>query len=203
MSRLLLFAQWAALVVGLATLTNIGHAADPKPDPPPRVWLSSAFASDPGCLPTVRAITYYRKAYTSSRERMGTTGAPARVWYQNCTTLRRRATMWRDRAHVAARELAAWQHHQYAWQRWLPAKWYRVARCETGVNWSHDSGTYVGAFGIYRAGYADDAARVGNMSWDETVRARGTVPTPREQYDAALSHYRAHGGFSGWGCRGA
>ena len=42
------------------------------------------------------------------------------------------------------------------------------------------------AFGIYRPGYADDAHRVGNLSWDETKQRLGRLPTPREQYEAAL-----------------
>ena len=205
MSRLLLFAQWAALVVGLATLTNIGHAADPKPDPPPRMWLSSTYATEPGCLPSVKAITYYRRAYTSSRETMGATGAPARVWYQNCTTLRRRATMWRDRAHVAARELAAYQRYQYAWWEWMPRGWQNIGACETGYgrrpgNFRHNSGTYQGF-----AGFAVS-------SWDAFVRSAdpkaGPYPseaylaTPRQQYEVALAIWRRYG-LSGWGCRGA
>jgi len=127
-------------------------------------------------------------------------------WRKSCRIARR--VYKQHSANLARLEQAA-MAYQYDWQTWMPrgSKWYRVASCETGYgrdpNWSHDSGTYVSAFGIFRPGYADDAHRVGNMSWDETVRARGTVPTPREQYEAALSHYRAHGGFSGWGCRGA
>jgi hypothetical protein len=173
------------------------------------VWLSSTYAAEPGCRPSVKAITYYRKAYTASRTAMGLAGAVPRVWYQQCPALRERAVAWRGRARKAARELAVWKRDNYQWWRWMPrgSKWYRVASCETGYgrdpNFAHDSGTYVSAFGIYRPGYADDAHRVGNLSWDETIRARGTVPTPREQYDAAVSHYNAHGGFSGWGCRGA
>jgi hypothetical protein len=85
----------------------------------------------------------------------------------------------------------------------LPPNWLAVAICESGhnpPNFAHDSGTYVSAFGIFRPGYADDAHRIGNLSWDETLRARGEPPTPREQYEAALSHYREHG--DGWGCPG-
>jgi hypothetical protein len=100
-------------------------------------------------------------------------------------------------------QLRAWEArkqwiYEYDWQKWLPAKWYRVAHCETQVNWSHDSGTYVSAFGIYRPAYADDAAHIGLPSWDAPGHR-----TPREQYLTALSHYNLHGGFSGWGCRGA
>ena len=86
----------------------------------------------------------------------------------------------------------------YSWQDWLPAKWQRIARCETGIDWRWDSGTYVSAFGIYRSGYAADARAVGLPSWDAPGHR-----TPRQQYLTALSHYRLHGGFSGWGCRNA
>ena len=180
----------------------MSNQADAVHKPAITVWVSSAYQPPEHCPGAQKAVGYYRRAYTASRTAMGLSGAPQRAWYR-CDAARRRAVEWRDRAWQAKRELARWTRDQYAWQTWLPAKWVRVARCETGVNWSHDSGTYVSAFGIYRPGYADDAHRVGNLSWDETVRARGTVPTPREQFEAALSHYRAHGGFSGWGCRGA
>jgi len=113
------------------------------------------------------------------------------------------ASRWRSKAHAARRAYERWAHYHYAWRDWLPAKWYRIARCETGVRWDWDSGSYVSAFGIYRDGYADDAHRIGQLSWDETKRRLGRLPTPREQFNAALSHYNAHGGFSGWGCRGA
>jgi hypothetical protein len=139
---------------------------------------------------------------------MGLKGAVPYVRYA-CGPTKRRAAEWRERARKATRELVEWRRWHYDWTVWMPrgSKWWRVASCETGYgrdpNWAHDSGTYVSAFGIYRPGYADDAHRVGNLSWDETRRQLGRLPTPREQYEAALSHYRAHGGFSGWGCRGA
>jgi hypothetical protein len=94
----------------------------------------------------------------------------------------------------------------------MPAKHQRVAACETGhqggtgpggSRWDWDSGTYVSAFGIYRPAYNDDAHRVGNLGWDETIRRLGRFPSPREQMQAVDSHRAAHGGWSGWGCRGA
>jgi hypothetical protein len=105
-----------------------------------------------------------------------------------------------------------WHRYHYAWWEWLPAKHQRVARCETGYQggtgpggsrWDWDSGLYVSAFGIYRPAYDDDAHRAGNLGWDETIRKLGRYPTPREQYQAVESHRAAHGGWSGWGCRGA
>jgi len=113
------------------------------------------------------------------------------------------ARVMRSKARAARVRYERWHRYHYAWREWLPAVWQRLARCETGVRWDWDSGSYVSAFGIYRPGYAEDAHRIGNLSWDETKRKLGRLPTPREQYEAALSHFRAHGGFDGWGCRGA
>jgi hypothetical protein len=116
------------------------------------------------------------------------------------------AHLWQRKARAARRAYELWHFEQYAWREWLPGIWFRLAVCETGhnpPNWAHDSGTYVSGFGIYRPGYRDDSHRIGQLSWDETIRKLHRLPTPREQYEAALSHYREHGGFSGWGCRGA
>jgi hypothetical protein len=105
-----------------------------------------------------------------------------------------------------------WLEYHYAWRKWMPAKHQRVCACETGhqggtgpggSRWDWDSGAYVSAYGIYRQGYNDDAHRIGNLGWDETIRKLGRYPTPREQMQAADSHRAAHGGWSGWGCRNA
>jgi len=112
---------------------------------------------------------------------------------------------WRARAAKARTRFKVWFRQEYAWWLWLPANWRHLGACETGYgrepgNWAWDSGSYVSAFGIYRSGYADDAHRIGNLSWDETISRLHRLPTPREQYDAGLSHYRANG--DGWGCPG-
>lgn len=114
----------------------------------------------------------------------------------------------RLKAYATRRRVEAWLEDQFHWEAWLPDVWQRLGACETGYgrrpgNFRWDSGRYVSAFGIYRPAYADDAHRIGHLSWDETIARLGRLPTPREQYDAALSHYHANGGFSGWGCRGA
>lgn len=109
----------------------------------------------------------------------------------------------RLKAYATRARVEAWLEEEFDWVSWLPDKWRRVGICETSLRWDWDSGRYVSAFGIYRAGYADDAHRIGGLSWDETVRRLGRLPTPREQFNAALSHFNANGGFSGWGCRGA
>ena len=118
------------------------------------------------------------------------------------------AHVLRRKAQAARIRYEAWWEYHWHWQAWLPDKWARLGACETGYgrwpgDWTWDSGQYVSAFGIYRPGYADDAHRIGALSWDETIRKLHRLPTPREQFKAALSHYRAHEGFSGWGCRGA
>lgn len=125
--------------------------------------------------------------------------------------LQRKARAWRLR-------LERWFDYQYDWRSWMPAKHRRVGACETGYgrepgNFSWDTrvfdgeGNFVGGYvsfaGIYGPGYDDDAHRVGNLGWDETVRKLHRLPTPREQMQAVDSHREAHGGWSGWGCRGA
>lgn len=87
---------------------------------------------------------------------------------------------------------------QHRWQLWLPSKWYRLAICETHLNWQHQNGSYVSAFGISRREYDNDAAYNKAPPWNDVK-----PPSPWYQYQAALGHYARFGGFSGWGCRGA
>lgn len=151
------------------------------------------------CPGSQHAIGFYRRAYTASRQEMGLGGAVPRAWYP-CDAARRRAAEWRDRAAVARAKLVAWRTDQEAWQRWLPRGWVGIARCETGINWRHNSGSYQGAFGFAVS------------SWDNFVPradpAYGPYPseaylaTPRQQFEVALAIYRRYG-LSGWGCRGA
>ncbi len=93
-------------------------------------------------------------------------------------------------AHIPARK----QHWQYRWDVWLPAKWVRIARCETHVTWTWNSGTYQGAFGFHRD------------SWDRFRRPQDPheayQATPWAQYQVALRIWRRYG-LSGWGCRNA
>lgn len=194
-----------AAAAAVAVAKGGGGPKTVAPDPPRYVIAPGAYEHCPGAR---KGLEFYKRVFTRARASMALRTAPVTVRY-GCRATVRRAEEWRDRARAAVRALAQYRHRQFAWWVWMPrgSKWYRVASCETGYggdpNWSHDSGTYVSAFGIYRPGYADDAHRIGNLSWDETRRLLGRLPTPREQYDAALSHYRANGGFSGWGCRGA
>lgn len=92
---------------------------------------------------------------------------------------------------------------QWNWQAWLPRNWYLVGSCETGgggdPNWFHHNRSYVSAFGIQRGAaggqYDNDAAKVGMPPWNDR-----RPPSPWQQYQTALSHYRSFG--DGWGCPG-
>jgi hypothetical protein len=79
-----------------------------------------------------------------------------------------------------------WQH-----KKWLPPVWQRIAQCETGTNWKHNSGTYQGAFGFYHG------------SWDAFNKfgypREAYNATPWQQYKVALAIYKRYG-FTGWGC---
>lgn len=165
------------------------------------------------CRAARKAVVYYRaKTWSSQRARgVALSDRTPVVRGKTCRWAKHAARIWRARSRAAYTALRVWQY-DYAWWLWMPAKHQRVAACETGhqggdgpggSRWDWDSVLYVSAFGIYRAGYDDDAHRVGNLGWDETLRKLGRYPTPREQMQAADSHRAAHGGWSGWGCRGA
>ena len=154
------------------------------------------------CAAAYRGLHHYRAAHDGWRARAE---APGSSWVKprGCAEARYLAKVAQRKAAGARRAYARWHAYHWGWRRWLPANWLALGICESGhnpPNWSHDSGTYVSAFGIYRPGYRDDAHRIGQLSWDETVRRLHRLPTPREQYEAALSHYRANG--DGWGCPG-
>ena len=165
-----------------------------------------------------KALAFYRASYRGWRERMGAGGSTTaggsfqRPSDPRAACPRYLARVYRQKARNARKAYERWHAYHYDWRSWLPAKHQRVAACETGhqggtgpggSRWDWDSGTYVSAFGIYRPAYDDDAHRIGNLGWDETKRKLGRFPTPREQMQAVDSHRAAHGGWSGWGCRGA
>lgn len=98
-----------------------------------------------------------------------------------------------------------WEH---AWWLWLPRNWQLVGACESGGgqvpgNWAHANGSYLSAFGISVREYDRDAAFMGVRGWPRTRGGRidfSRHPTPWEQYQAAVGHYRRFG--DGWGCPG-
>lgn len=83
------------------------------------------------------------------------------------------------------------QDWQWKYKKWMPAVWQRLAQCETGLNWRHNSGTYQGGYGFYYG------------SWDAFKKpwypAEAYNATPWQQYQVALAIHRRYG-FSGWGC---
>lgn len=145
------------------------------------------------CPSTRRAVRFYRAAYVSWRAKMGAaeTG-PSGVTGVGCP--RYLAALWQRKAHAARKAYERWHRYHYDWRSWLPAKWYRIARCETGVRWDWNSGTYQGAFGFYHGSW--DAFRLPGYP------SEAYLATPRQQYEVALAIWRRYG-FSGWGCRGA
>jgi Tfp pilus assembly protein PilV len=166
-------------------------------------WMASASRSET-CRNARNGYRYYLAAEKRWRQKMGRGSVSSTSANSSdkahprfsCSWTRRAASLVRARAHSAKLAYYRWRD-EWAWRAWLPAKWYRIARCETGVRWDWDSGTYVSAFGIYRPAYAQFAGYIGQRSWD----APG-VRTPREQFGVALAIWRRYG-FSGWGCRNA
>lgn len=110
------------------------------------------------------------------------------------------AKVLRTKAYAAKKRYEAWEEYHFHWWKWLPAKWQRIARCETHKgqyvpgDWRHNSGTYQGAFGFYHG------------TWDgykpEGFPAEAYQATPRQQYIVALNVYAEHG-YGAWGCGGA
>lgn len=121
-------------------------------------------------------------------------------WRPHSQAFRRwQINLWTNRKHACLAELHE-RARQWNWQAFLPDKWRRVGVCETGLNWFHANSSYVSAFGISVREYDNDARYMGVRPW--YVRGQG-VPSPWEQWRAAVGHYTRFGGFSGWGCRGA
>lgn len=196
-------------VTTAASSGSLGSAGAPSPQ---ASLLKRPSPGSPRCSDARKAIVYYHGRwhhYLSALKALKAHQRHAKP--RTCNWTRFLAKRWQKRAQVAQKAYQRWHFH-WAWWDWLPAKHQRVAACETGhqggtgpggSRWDWDSGTYVSAFGIYRPAYNDDAARAGNLGWDETKRKLGRLPTPREQMQAVDSHRAAHGGWSGWGCRGA
>lgn len=204
-----------ALVLCLLQVPTSGAAGVSAPSAHSRAQEVTALrVSAPENCPAARkAVRYYesRLRFWAHQMGAGTSLAEGRS-EAKAACPHYLAHVLQRKAHAARIAYGRWHEYHYAWRKWMPAKHQRVAQCETGYQggtgpggsrWDWDSGTYVSAFGIYRQGYDDDAHRVGNLGWDETIRRLGRYPTPREQMQAADSHRAAHGGWSGWGCRGA
>jgi hypothetical protein len=109
-----------------------------------------------------------------------------RRWQLNLWTLR----LKKCRAVLARRA------YEWNWQAWLPAHAARLAVCETSMDWhfvgSSTDGHFVSAFAISVNVYNRDAARMGVRGWWDTPYP----PSPWEQWQAAIGHYRLFG--DGW-----
>lgn len=193
----------AALTIGTTGLIGIAAKGDDaaQPSAPTKSTLLAVSSAvyEPPCTDAQQGITYYRKAYTASREKMRLAGAVPRVWYHDCQVIRRRATEWRDRAKTARLELRKWIDYHYNWRSWLPRNWYVTGSCETGYggapNFNHANSSFVSAFGISRRIYDYDARLAGMPPWNDRQ-----PPTPRQQLLTAIAHYNHFG--DGWTCPG-
>lgn len=74
---------------------------------------------------------------------------------------------------------------------WLPAHWWRLAKCETGLRWRWNSGSYEGAFGIYYG------------TWDTYRKVHepraAYLASPRVQLRVARRIAERHTMYA-WGC---
>lgn len=152
-----------------------------------------------------KGVTFYSRRIAYWRNR---TGQPAGLDHGDAGRCPRYlGRVLRLKSYATRKRAEAWLAYHYDWRSWLPDKWARIGACETGYGqrpgrWDWDSGTYVSAFGIYRPGYAQHAAYIGLLGWDETRRRLGRLPTPREQLRVAEEIQRRYG-FGAWGCGGA
>lgn len=92
-----------------------------------------------------------------------------------------------------------WVYH-FSWRQWLPAKWQRIAMCETHLNWRHANSSFQGAFGFATSSWDSFVPRADPKAGPYPSEAY--LATPRQQYEVALAIYRRYG-LSGWGCRAA
>lgn len=192
------------LICLLSVVLALALVETSKPGVPTKTQLiavsSATHTPPPDCTDSQRAITYYRRAYTTHRQTMRATPAVPRVWYHTCEVVRRRAAQWRERATLARGQAIAWNNYHYNWRQWLPDNWARLGACETGYgrrpgNFRHANSRFVSAFGISRSIYDRDARHAGVPAWNDSQ-----PPTPREQYEAAKGHYALFG--DGWTCPG-
>jgi len=170
-----------------------GHTTSPAADPPPK--------HHPKACPSIqRALAFYTARYVHWSELRA--GAPKLADHRGSKCPRYLLKVRQRKAVAAHRAWNRYFRYHYAWSEWLPDKYARVGACETGYgrrpgSWTWDSGTYVSAFGIYRAGYNQFARILGLPTWDDPGHR-----TPREQY--LVAQYIQHRfGWSAWGCGGA
>lgn len=152
------------------------------------------------CPSARRAVVYYRARtwqWQHRREARRSDSTPI-TRGRSCHWTQYVLSVHRARARSSRKAYQLWSYH-WEWEKWLPDKWARIGACETGYGqrpgrWDWNSGTYQGAFGFYHG------------TWDQYKSAgapsEAYLATPREQYQAALNVYAAHG-YGAWGCSGA
>jgi hypothetical protein len=153
------------------------------------------------CKSAQKAIVYYRGNVWRYQKQLdkprSETNFPERI-KNACAYKRWSVDRWQTRANNWRKHYDNYIYDQ-AWWQWLPDKWQRIGACETGYGkrpgqWTWNSGTYQGAFGFYYG------------TWDGYKPAgapsEAYLASPRQQYQAALNVYNAHG-YGAWGCGGA
>lgn len=157
----------------------------------------------PRCESAHRAVAFYSSRVNYWLDQMG--AATVKRFHplspRRCP--RYLANVLQTKAYALRREYARWIEYHYHWWKWMPDKWQRIGRCETGYgqrpgNFHWDSGTYVSFAGIIRDGYATFARRLGLPTWD----SHSGDPTPRQQLLVAMALEDEYG-FGAWGCGGA
>lgn len=152
------------------------------------------------CKPVQKALRFYTARWQYwTKMRGAEANKSARIG--NCPRYLLKIRVQKARAAHAAYE--RWVKDEWNWQAWLPAKWQRIARCETGYHggtgpggsrWDWNSGPYQGAFGFAVS------------TWDQFkppgAPSEAYWATPREQYECALNVYYRFG-YGAWGCGGA
>ena len=156
---------------------------------------SSGVGREGDCPDDRGGLAFYksRARFWAHKMGAGVTAPVAGEPRATCPLVHRAVKFWREKAASNRLRYQAWAY-QYDWRSWLPAKWVRVARCETGVRWDWNSGAYQGAFGFAVSSW--DAFRLPGYP------SEAYLATPRQQYEVALLIWRRYG-LSGWGCRNA
>ncbi len=156
---------------------------------------STAQAKDPpkGNIIAAEIVATWQCQDMLGVPRWPATRSPWKLKHHSPAYARNLYNLWRVRHAACKAQLQEWKR-QWDWQSWLPAKWQRIAICETGMNWQHHNSSYQGAFGF------------ATQSWD-SFKLPGypedaDQATPWQQYQVALQIYNRYG-LSGWGCRNA
>lgn len=107
-----------------------------------------------------------------------------RLWKTRLENLQARYAEWkRTEGDLRAYIDRAWPYYR---------NWLNIARCETGIRWDWNSGTYQGGLGFYRG------------SWDQFRPAgyptEAYLATPLQQMWVGELIFQRYG-LSGWGCR--